>query len=79
MAAEPDREFRAVLVDTIVRRMPSGAEVRMLSRQDFYNEAGEAQVLVATGETETYADVILRKGVTPSRASGPGDDVERQR
>ena len=52
--------------------------LRGISPQDFYNEAGEAQVLVATGETETYANVILRKGSTPSRVSGPGDAVERQ-
>ena len=70
---EPDPALRARLIDTISRSSPSGREVRMLSRQDFYNAAGKAQVLVATGETATYANVILRKGVTPSRVSVRGD------
>ena len=76
MAAEPgdvpDPEFRARLIDTVSRSSPSKAEVRLLSRQDFYKEAGEAQVLVATGETATYANVILRKGVVPSKGPSPG-------
>ena len=75
---EPDPEFRARLFDTVMPRLPSGAEVRLLSRQDFYGEAGEAQVLVATGETATYANVILRKGVTPSGVTSPTDSVERR-
>lgn len=82
MEAEPgdetDLQFRARLIDTVMPWMPNGAEVRLLSRQDFYDEAGEAQVLVATGETATYANVILRKGVTPSGVSSPTASVERR-
>lgn len=37
--------------------------IRMLERQDFYNEARKAHLIIATGETETYANIILQKGV----------------
>ena len=73
MAPEPgdtiDAAFRARLVGTISPWSPAGVDVRLLARQDFYDEAAAAEVLVATGETATYANVILRKGVTPA-----GDD-----
>lgn len=70
MAPEPgdniDEAFRKQLIETISPWSPTGSDVRMLSRQDFYREAAEAQVVVATGETATYANVLLRKGVTPT-------------
>ena len=69
MAPEPgdniDQAFRKQLVETISPWSPTGSDVRLLSRRDFYAEAAEAQVVVATGETATYANVLLRKGVTP--------------
>ena len=37
--------------------------VRFLDRHDFYDVAGEAYLIVRTGETRTYGNVILRKGV----------------
>ncbi len=71
MAPEPgdelDTVFRRGLIDVISPWSPTGSEVRLLNRQGFYNEAADAQVVVATGETATYANVILRKGVTPPR------------
>ena len=76
MAPEPgdriDEAFRRRLVATISPWSPAGSEVRLLSRQDFYAEAAEAQVVVATGEVATYANVLLRKGVTPSGAAPRG-------
>ena len=57
------------------RRAPAGAGrarrggrrrragVRLLSRLDFYDEAGAAFLVVRTGETRPYGNVILRKGV----------------
>ena len=75
MAPEPgdtiDAAFRARLIDTISPWSPTGADVGLLARQDFYDEAAAAEVVVATGETATYANVILRKGVTPVRGD-PG-------
>ena len=41
----------------------SEQDVRFLDRHDFYAVAAEAYVIVRTGETRTYGNVILRKGV----------------
>jgi L-fucose mutarotase len=38
-------------------------DVRFLARQDFYDVAAESYLIVRTGETRTYGNVILRKGV----------------
>ena len=38
-------------------------DVRFLDRHDFYDAAAAAYVIVRTGETRTYGNVILRKGV----------------
>ena len=38
-------------------------DVRFLDRHTFYDVAAEAYVVVRTGETRTYGNVILRKGV----------------
>ena len=37
--------------------------VRWLSRSDFYEVAAGAYLVVRTGETRTYGNVIVRKGV----------------
>ncbi len=44
--------------------VPEG-DVRFLPRQDFYAAAAEAHLIVRTGETRTYGNAILRKGVVP--------------
>jgi L-fucose mutarotase len=38
-------------------------DVRVLDRHDFYDTAADAYLIVRTGETRTYGNVILRKGV----------------
>ena len=38
-------------------------EVQFLDRHAFYDVAAEAYLIVRTGETRTYGNVILRKGV----------------
>jgi L-fucose mutarotase len=38
-------------------------KARFLDRHDFYGVAAEAYLIVRTGETRTYGNVILRKGV----------------
>ncbi len=40
-------------------------DVRFLPRLDFYAAAAEAHLIVRTGETRTYGNAILRKGVVP--------------
>ena len=38
-------------------------DVQFLDRHEFYDVAAEAFLIVRTGETRTYGNVILRKGV----------------
>ncbi len=47
--------------------VPEG-DVRFLSRTDFYGAAAEAYLIVRTGETRTYCNAVLRKGVVPVAA-----------
>jgi L-fucose mutarotase len=44
------------------------ADVQFLSRQDFYAAAPGAHLIVRTGETRTYGNAILRKGVVTMAA-----------
>ena len=37
--------------------------IRFIDRYDFYAAAGDAYVIVRTGETRTYGCVIVRKGL----------------
>jgi L-fucose mutarotase len=37
--------------------------VALLERYEFYERAAQAYAIVATGETELYANIILKKGV----------------
>jgi L-fucose mutarotase len=41
----------------------SEGDVRFLDRHAFYDVAAEAYLIVRTGETRTYGNAILRKGV----------------
>ena len=41
----------------------SEADVQFLDRHAFYDVAAQAYLIVRTGETRTYGNVILRKGV----------------
>jgi L-fucose mutarotase len=43
-------------------------DVRYLERHEFYDAAAEAYLIVRTGETRTYGNVILRKGVVSPEA-----------
>jgi L-fucose mutarotase len=46
----------------------SERDVRFLDRHEFYDVAAEAYLIVRTGETRTYGNVILRKGVVTPEA-----------
>lgn len=55
---------RLPVQDELVRAAGAEAQdVRFLSRQDFYDAAATAYLIVRTGETRTYGNAILRKGV----------------
>ena len=49
----------------IERHHPGAQETVFISRFDFYDRARRAFAVVATGETDTYGNIILKKGVTP--------------
>ncbi|MDR0283970.1 MAG: hypothetical protein LBI33_03650 [Propionibacteriaceae bacterium] len=44
---------------------PGGCHVRLLGRQEFYDRAATAELIVRTGETRVYGNALFFKGVTP--------------
>lgn len=61
---------RLAVQDELVAAAGAGPQdVRLLSRHDFYEEAGRAFLVVRTGETRTYGNVLLRKGVVGTGAA----------
>ena len=44
---------------------PDAPEIKRIDRFDFYDRTEEAFVVVMTGETAKYGNIILKKGVTP--------------
>ncbi|HOJ02244.1 MAG TPA: L-fucose mutarotase [Anaerolineaceae bacterium] len=44
---------------------PDTPEIQKIERFAFYDRARKAFAVVMTGDTATYANIILRKGVTP--------------
>tara|TARA_B100001027_G_scaffold41197_1_gene26315 strand:+ start:354 stop:785 length:432 start_codon:yes stop_codon:yes gene_type:complete len=50
----------------IEKHAPDAPEVIRIGRFEFYDRAEKAAAVVMTGETAKYANIILKKGVTPS-------------
>lgn len=50
----------------IEKYAPDAPEVIRIGRFEFYDRAEKAAAVVMTGETAKYANIILKKGVTPS-------------
>ena len=50
----------------IEKHVSDAPEVIRIGRFEFYNRAEKAAAVVMTGETAKYANIILKKGVTPS-------------
>lgn len=47
-----------------LQKYPDGNKLfLMLSKPDFYERSGKAYVIIATGEREGFANVIIRKGI----------------
>ncbi len=59
---EVERSYRSV----IDQWAPETPEIRKLERFAFYERARQAYAVVVTGDLSKYANVILKKGVTPS-------------
>ncbi|MFP3043227.1 L-fucose mutarotase [Treponema primitia] len=56
-----EKSYRAV----IDRRWPGTPPVERIERFAFYERAKKAFAVVMTGETRTYGNIILKKGVIP--------------
>ena len=50
----------------IEKHAPNAPEVIHIGRFEFYDRAEKAAVVVMTGETAKYGNIILKKGVTPT-------------
>ena len=50
----------------IEKHAPDAPEVIRIGRFEFYDRAEKAALVVMTGETAKYGNIILKKGVTPS-------------
>lgn len=49
--------------DILCRREPEHHEIQMMERYAFYERAKKAFLIVATGESAIYANILLKKGV----------------
>ena len=52
--------------DEIQKHVSDAPEVIRIGRFEFYDRAEKAAVVVMTGETAKYGNIILKKGVTPT-------------
>jgi L-fucose mutarotase len=60
-----DPEVERSYMEAIRHHCPTIQPVVKVSRQDFYRRARSAFAVVMTSETAIYANIILKKGVTP--------------
>lgn len=58
---EVERRFRAA----IDRHCTNAPEIEFIDRFSFYERAKNAFAIIVTGEVVKYANIILKKGVTP--------------
>jgi L-fucose mutarotase len=65
---EPDPAVEASYQRLIDQFAPGTPPIQFIERFDFYKRAGRAFVVVMTGDTRKYANLILKKGVTPIAA-----------
>ena len=49
--------------DIIEKYEPTNGGIEMVERFDFYEKAKNAYLIIATGETAIYANIMLQKGV----------------
>ena len=63
---EPDPQVEADYQAAIARHATNAPKIQFIERFAFYDRAKTASVVVITGETRKYGNVILKKGVTPT-------------
>jgi L-fucose mutarotase len=62
---EPDPTVEADYQAALDRHAPDASPITFVERFAFYERAKKAFVVVMTGETRKYGNIILKKGVTP--------------
>jgi L-fucose mutarotase len=69
MAAVPgdqlDPAVEARYMEVVQRHAPHAKPPTRIDRFPFYDRARQACAVVVTGETSTYGNILLKKGVTP--------------
>jgi L-fucose mutarotase len=60
-----DPAVEASYWDEVKKVWPNSPKITRIERFAFYDRARKAFAVVMTGETATYANIILKKGVTP--------------
>jgi len=61
---EPDPAVEAGYRRVIYTYAPDTPPIRFIERYDFYKRASKAFVVVMSGDTRKYANIILKKGVS---------------
>ena len=59
----PTPEIWASYKETLQKHEPEHCKIEMTERFAFYERAKNAYLIIATGETAIYANVLLKKGV----------------
>lgn len=59
----PTPEIWSTYREILNRYEPEHSDVEMMERFAFYERAKKAYLIIATGETAIYANVLLKKGV----------------
>ena len=71
MAAEPGDSLDPAVEESyrkaVDRHAPGTPPIARIGRFEFYERARKAFAVVMTGETAKYGNIILKKGVTPSK------------
>lgn len=62
---EPDPAVEAGYQSVIDQYSPGTPPIQFIERFDFYDRASQAFAVVMTGDTRKYANIIIKKGVTP--------------
>ena len=59
----PEPEIWATYKEILAKREPDNCQIEMTERFAFYERAKKEYLIIATGETAIYANVLLKKGV----------------
>jgi len=68
LMASPGPDLTSVQSDLVATAGLDRGQVRELGRQEFYDEAHAAYVVVRTGEVRPFGNAIVRKGLCPTPA-----------